>query len=68
MATIRVNGVTQQSGSGLHARKGAPGRKRTRAAQLDAALIEEVGVAFRLGGEVPVEAEDFYDKYAEWDS
>jgi len=67
MATIRVNGVTQQSGSGLHARRGYPGRKRTRAAALDAAIAEQVGVPFRPAPSRDLVDEDPYDKYAEWE-
>ena len=47
MATIKVNGITQQSGAGFHERKGAPGRRRTRAAMRDAAVAEQAGHAFR---------------------
>ena len=58
MATIRVNGATRQSGAGFHARRGEPGRLRTRAAVLDAELTDQVGSPFR--GIVPdVDADDY---------
>ena len=70
MASIRENGAVRQSGSGFHARKGEPGRKRTRAAVVDAEINEQLGQAFRYGQSFTNEFDvnDPYDKYAEWDN
>ena len=71
MASIKTNGVKQQSGAGFHARKGEPGRKRTRSAVLDSAVAEQVGVAVRQGTDVNTlsakEEEDPFDKSSDWD-
>lgn len=79
MAVIKVNGVTRSSGAGFHARKGLPGRRRTRAALLDAAVSEQVGIAFRTGAsaftaqetdaasDIDFDADDPYEKYADFD-
>lgn len=49
MASIRVNGVKHQSGSGAHPTKDNLGRKRTRAAKKDEAIREAIGEPFRFG-------------------
>lgn len=53
MASIRRNGVTRQSGAGPHARKGEPGRARTRSAVRDAAVTDQLGTPARTN--TPVE-------------
>lgn len=71
MATIRENGATRQSGAGFHARKGAPGRRRTRSAAMDSEIADQLGTVFRFGATLGAgtleDRAEIAERYADWE-